>query len=161
MKFTRSNTMEVILLQDVDRLGNKGEVANVSEGYARNFLLPRKLAEMATPVRITMVRKAMDEKAAQVRREAERADETRDLLSKTVLTIPAAVGTGERLFGSVTNQDIADAIYAARKIRVDKRNVDLEDPIKTVGTYMVKVEVNGAVEPAEVKVIVAPEEQKA
>ena len=152
--------MEIILLQDVDNLGQKGEVANVSEGYARNYLLPRKLAERATPGRIAQVRKIMEEKAAQVRREAERADETRDLLSKTVLTITAAVGSSDRLFGSVTNQDIADAIYAARKIRIDKRNVDLEEPIKLVGTYMVKVTVHSSVEPAEVKVIVAPEEHK-
>ena len=116
--------MEVILLQDVDKLGNKGEVANVSDGYARNFLFPRKLAEMATPGRMAV--RAQDhgrEGGARERREAERADETRDLLSKTVLTIPASVGSADRLFGSVTNQDIADAIYAARKIRVDKRNV--------------------------------------
>ena len=152
--------MEIILLQDVDKLGNKGEVANVSEGYARNFLFPRKLAEKATSGRIAQVRKVMEEKVAHARREAERADETRDLLSKTVLTIPAAVGSGDRLFGSVTNHDIADAIYAARKIRIDKRDVDLEDPIKTVGTYMVKVQVHSSVEPAEVKVIVAPEEHK-
>ncbi len=153
--------MEIILLQDVDKLGRKGEVANVAEGYARNFLLPRKLAEMATPGRVTQVRQIMEEKAAHARREAERADETRDLLSKTVLTIQAPVGTGERLFGSVTNQDIAEAIYAARKIRVEKRDIDLADPIKLVGTYMVKVHVHASVEPAEVKVIVAPEEHKA
>jgi large subunit ribosomal protein L9 len=153
--------MEIILLQDVDKLGEKGEVANVSEGYARNFLFPRKLAERATPGRIAQVRKIMEEKAAHVRREAERADETRDLLSRTVLTIQVPVGSGERLFGSVTNQDIVEAIYAARKIRVDKRSVDLEDPIKLVGTYMVKVHVHASVEPAEVKVIVAPEEHKA
>ncbi|OFW57411.1 MAG: 50S ribosomal protein L9 [Actinobacteria bacterium RBG_16_64_13] len=153
--------MEIILLQDVDKLGNKGEVANVSEGYARNYLFPRKLAERATAGRIVAVRKIMEEKAAHVRREAERADETRDLLSKTVLTISAAVGSGDRLFGSVTNHDVAEAIYAARKIRVDKRSIDLEDPIKTVGTYMVKVHVHSSVEPAEVKVIVAPEEHKA
>jgi len=153
--------MEVILLQDVDKLGSKGEVANVSEGYARNYLLPRKLAQMATAGRIAQVRKIMEEKAAHVRREAERADETRDLLSKTVLTIQAPVGSGERLFGSVTNQDIAEAIFAARKIRVDKRSVDLEDPIKLVGTYMVKVHVHSSVEPAEVKVIVVPEDPKA
>jgi large subunit ribosomal protein L9 len=153
--------MEIILLQDVDKLGNKGELANVSEGYARNYLLPRKLAERATPGKIAQVRKIMEEKAAHVRREAERADETRDLLSKTVLTIPAAVGSGDRLFGSVTSQDIADAIFAARKIRIDKRNVDLEDPIKTVGTYIVKVDVHSSVEPAEVKVIVAAGEHKA
>jgi large subunit ribosomal protein L9 len=153
--------MEVILLQDVDKLGNKGELANVSDGYARNYLFPQKLAEVATPGRIAVVRHIMEEKAAHARREAERAEETRDLLSKTVLTIPASVGSGERLFGSVTNQDIADAIYAARKIRVDKRDVDLEEPIKTVGTYMVKVDVHSSVEPAEVKVMVVPEEHKA
>jgi len=149
--------MEIILLQDVDKLGKKGEVASVSDGYARNFLFPRKLAEIATAGRIAQVRQIMEEKAAHARREVERADEIRDVLSKTVLTIPASVGSGDRLFGSVTNQDIATAIFAARKIRVDKRNVDLEDPIKLVGTYMVKVEVPGSAEPAEVKVIVAAE----
>jgi large subunit ribosomal protein L9 len=152
--------MEIILLQDVDKLGKKGEVAHVSEGYARNFLLPRKLAEMATAGRIAQIRQIMEEKAAHARREAERAGETREMLSKTVLTITAPVGSGDRLFGSVTTQDIADAIFAARKIRVDKRNVELEEPIKLVGTYMVKVEVHGSVEPAEIKVIVAPEEHK-
>ncbi|MBN1319804.1 MAG: 50S ribosomal protein L9 [Thermoleophilia bacterium] len=153
--------MEIILLQDVDKLGSRGDLANVSEGYARNYLFPRKLAERATPGRVAQVRQIMEEKAAQARREAERADETRDMLSKTVLTIPAPVGSGERLFGSVTNQDIADAIFAARKLRLDKRSVDLEDPIKLVGTYMVKVHVHSTVEPAEVKVIVVPEEHKA
>jgi large subunit ribosomal protein L9 len=152
--------MEIILLQDVDKLGKKGEVAHVAEGYARNFLLPRKLAEIATPGRIAQVRQIMEERAAHVRREAERADETREMLSKTVLTITAPVGTGDRLFGSVTNQDIADAIFTARKLRVDKRNVDLEEPIKLVGTYMVKVQVHSSVEPAEIKVIVAPAEHK-
>lgn len=153
--------MEVILLQDVDKLGKKGEVANVSDGYARNYLFPRKLAEMATAARIANVRRMMEEKLAAERREAERADETRDLLSKTVLTIPAPVGSADRLFGSVTTQDIADAIWAARKIRIDKRNIDLEEPIKLVGTYMVKIDVHSSVEPADVKVIVVPEGSKA
>jgi large subunit ribosomal protein L9 len=70
------------------------------------------------------------------------------------------VGSGDRLFGSITSQDIATAIFAARKIRVEKRNVDLEEPIKMVGTYMVKVDVHNSVEPAEIKVIVVPEEHK-
>jgi len=153
--------MEVILLQDVDKLGAKGEIANVADGYARNFLFPRKLAEMATPARIAVVRQMMEEKAAHARREAERADETRDMLSKTVLTIPAPVGSGDRLFGSVTTQDVADAIFAARKVRIDKRNIELEEPIKTVGTFMVKVDVHSSVEPAEVKVMIVPEETKA
>jgi large subunit ribosomal protein L9 len=153
--------MDIILLQDVDKLGKKGEIAHVAEGYARNFLLPRKLAEIATPGRVAQVRQIMEERAAHARREAERADETREMLSKTVLTISAPAGTGDRLFGSVTNQDIADAIFAARKLRIDKRNIDLEEPIKAVGTYMVKIDVHSSVEPAEMKVIVAPEEEKA
>ncbi|MBN1319330.1 MAG: 50S ribosomal protein L9 [Thermoleophilia bacterium] len=153
--------MEIILLQDVEKLGKKGEVKQVAEGYARNFLLPRKLAQIATAGRIAQVRRVMEEREAQLRREAERADETRELLAKTVLTIGAPVGSGERLFGSVTNQDIADAIYAARKLRIDKRDIELEEPIKALGTYMVKVAVHSSVEPAEVKVIVAPEEHKA
>jgi large subunit ribosomal protein L9 len=152
--------MEIILLQDVDKVGKKGEVANVSDGYARNYLFPRKIAEMATPGRIAQVRKIMEQKEAHARREADQAEETRDLLAKTVLTIPAPVGSGDRLFGSITTQDIATALFAARKIRVDKRNVELEEPIKLVGTYMVKVAVHNSVEPAEVKVIVAPEEHK-
>ena len=152
--------MEIILLQDVDNLGKKGEVANVTDGYARNFLFPRKLAERATAARIAVIRQIMQEKADHERRQGEQADEIRDTLAKTVLTIPAKVGEGDRLFGSVTNQDVATAIFAARKIRIDKRNVSLEEPIKTVGTFMVKVEVNGSVEAADVKVIVVPEGSK-
>jgi large subunit ribosomal protein L9 len=149
--------MEIILLQDVENVGKKGEVANVSDGYARNFLFPRKLAQQATAARIAAVRQQMAEKAEAERREIERAAETRDILAKTVLTIPVKVGEGDRLFGSVTNQDVATAIYAARKIRVDKRNVLLEEPIKAVGTFMVPVEITGSPEAAEVKVMVVPE----
>lgn len=153
--------MEVILLRDVESLGQKGEVANVADGYARNFLLPRKLAQEATAGRVAAVRRVLDAKADRERREDEQAEAIRDLLNKTVLSIPAAVGTGDRLFGSITNQDVADAIFAARKIRIDKRKVLLEDPIKTVGTYMVQVEVHQSVEPAEVKVMVVAEGEQA
>jgi large subunit ribosomal protein L9 len=146
--------MEVILLQDVEKVGQKGVVANVSDGYARNFLLPRKLAEKATPARVAAVRKVVADREAKERREAEQAEETRDLLGKTVVTISMAAGTGDRIFGSVTNQDIASAIYDARKVRVDKRKVLLDEPIKTLGTHMVHVDVHESVEPAEVKVIV-------
>jgi large subunit ribosomal protein L9 len=149
--------MDVILLRDVDKVGIKGEVASVSDGYARNYLFPRKLAELATAGRVASVRKIMEDKLDHERREEERAQEVRDLLGRTVLTVTAAAGTGERIFGSVTNQDIASAIWAARKIRVDKRKVLLEDPIKTLGTHMVMVEVHPSVDPVEVKVIVAAE----
>lgn len=153
--------MEVILLRDVESLGQKGEVANVADGYARNFLFPRKLAQEATAGRVAAVRRVLDAKADRERREDEQAEATRDLLNKTVLSIPAAVGTGDRLFGSVTNQDVADAIWAARKIRIDKRKVLLQDPIKSVGTYMVQVEVHQSVEPAEIKVMVVAEGEQA
>lgn len=148
--------MEVILLKDVDKLGAKGTVVNVSEGYARNFLFPRRLAEVATPARIAAVKRAQEQKLEQERREAERASETREVLARTVLTIPAAAGQGEKLFGSVTNADVAQALWAARKIRIDKRKIRLEDPIKTLGTHMVTVDVHPSVEPVEVKVIVVP-----
>lgn len=149
--------MEVILLKDVDKLGAKGDVASVSDGYARNFLFPRGLAEVATPARIEAAKKAIQAKLDQQRREAEQAAETRDMLARTVLTIPAAAGQGERLFGSVTNADVASALWAARKIRIDKRKVLLEEPIKTLGTHMVLIDVHQSVEPVEVKVIVVPE----
>jgi len=153
--------MEVILLRDVESLGQKGEVANVADGYARNFLFPRKLAQEATAGRVAAVRRVLDAKADRERREDEQAEATRDLLNKTVLSIPAAVGTGDRLFGSVTNQDVADAIWAARKIRIDKRKVLLQDPIKTVGTFMVQVEVHQSVDPAEIKVMIVAEGEQA
>ena len=95
--------MEIILLKDVEKLGPKGAVTTVADGYARNFLLPRKLAEVATPGRVAAIRKAVDEKEAKERREAERAEEVRDLLARTVVTVAAAAGTGEKIFGSVTN----------------------------------------------------------
>jgi large subunit ribosomal protein L9 len=153
--------MEVILLRDVESLGQKGQVANVADGYARNFLFPRKLAQEATAGRVAAVRRVLDAKADRERREDEQAEATRDLLNKTVLSIPASVGTGDRLFGSVTNQDVADALWAARKIRIDKRKILLEDPIKSVGTYIVQVEVHQSVDPAEVKVMVVAEGEQA
>lgn len=153
--------MEVILLKDVESLGQKGEVATVADGYARNFLLPRKLAQEATAGRVAAVRRVLDAKADRERRDDEQAEATRDLLNKTVLSIPAAVGTGDRLFGSVTNQDVADALWAARKIRIDKRKILLQDPIKTVGTFMVQVEVHQSVDPAEIKVMIVAEGEQA
>lgn len=149
--------MEVILLKDVGKLGAKGDVASVSDGYARNFLFPRGLAEVATPAKIEAAKKAIQAKLDQERREAEQAAETRDMLARTVLTVSAPAGQGERLFGSVTNADVASALWAARKIRIDKRKVLLEEPIKTLGTHMVLIDVHQSVEPVEVKLIVVPE----
>jgi large subunit ribosomal protein L9 len=145
---------EAILLKDVDALGEKGAVVDVSKGYLRNFLIPRKLAQPATKGAIEAARRQgeAEERAAQ---QAEtRAQEYADLLSKTVITISQQAGEDGRLFGSVTNQDIADAIKEARGVAVDKRKVHLEEPIKHVGTYMVVVEVADGVT-ANVKTMVS------
>ena len=132
---------EVILLQDVEALGEKGTVVDVSKGYLRNFLIPRRLAQPATKGAVEAV-KRRQESEERAKADAEnRATEYADLLSKTVLTIQQQAGDDGRLFGSVTSQDIADAVHEARGIKLDKRKVHLEDPIKHVGTYMVVVEI--------------------
>jgi large subunit ribosomal protein L9 len=132
---------QAILLQDVESLGERGDVVDVSPGYLRNFLLPRNLAESATPASIRVAAERR-ERADQAQRDAqERAQENASLLSRTVLTIPQQAGEDGRLFGSVTPQDIADAIRDARGIRVDRRKIHLEEPIRHTGTYMVVVEV--------------------
>jgi large subunit ribosomal protein L9 len=144
---------QAILLADVEALGERGQVIDVSKGYLRNFLIPRKLAQPATTGSIAAAqqRKAAAERAQ--RAAIARAGEDAALLSKTVLTITQQAGDDGRLFGSVTNQDIADAIREARGLRIDKRKVHLEEPIKTVGTHMVVVEVADSVT-ATIKTIV-------
>ena len=132
---------QAILLEDVDALGERGSVVDVSAGYLRNYLLPRKLAEPATKGSLDAATRRR-ESAERAQREAqERAQENAATLSRTVLTIPQQAGDDGRLFGSVTTQDIADAIRDARGIKVDRRKIHLEEPIKNVGTYMVVIEV--------------------
>jgi large subunit ribosomal protein L9 len=147
---------EAILLQDVENVGEKGAVVDVSKGYLRNFLLPRKLAAPATKGAIEQARRKAetDEKAA--RDAVDRAHEFAETLNRTVLTISQQAGDDGRLFGSVTTQDIADAIKDARDITIDKRNVHLDQPIKAVGTHMVVVEVANGVT-ATVKTMVNAE----
>jgi large subunit ribosomal protein L9 len=132
---------QAILLQDVEALGERGAVIDVSAGYLRNFLLPRKLAEPATAGSIAVATRRR-ETAEKAQQEAEdRARDNAALLSRTVLTIPQQAGDDGRLFGSVTPQDIADAIRDARGIKVDRRKIHLDDPIRNTGTYMVVVEI--------------------
>jgi large subunit ribosomal protein L9 len=144
---------EAILLKDVEQLGEKGTVVDVSKGYLRNFLIPRNLAAPATKGAVEAARKRVESEERAARDAVERAHEYADLLNKTVLTLSEKAGDDGRLFGSVTTQDIADAIQEARGIRIDKRNVHLEEPIKNVGTYIVSVEVAGGVT-ASVKTMV-------
>ena len=132
---------QAILLEDVESLGEKGAIVDVSNGYLRNYLLPRKLAEAATKGSIEEAAKRRETAERAAREAVDRARENAELLGKTVLTIPQQAGDDGRLFGSVTSQDIVDAIRDARGINVDKRKVLLDDPIKSVGTHMVTVEV--------------------
>jgi large subunit ribosomal protein L9 len=147
--------MQVILKQDVVKIGRRGDIVDVSRGYVRNFLVPRGLAEMATPTRLEEVRREMAEAEERNRRMAERAGEIAETLNKSVITIEARTGEDERLFGSVTAANIAEAIDRARGVRVDRRRIRLEEPIKSLGTHQVPVQVHGDVE-ASVKVIVVP-----
>jgi len=144
---------QAILLQDVEELGERGDVVDVSSGYLRNFLAPRKLAETATPGALAQAQRAKDDAERAAREKVERAEENAALLRKTVLTIEQQAGDDGRLFGSVTTQEIAKAIKQARGIKVDKRNIYLDEPIKVIGTHMVRVEVSDGVF-AEVKTIV-------
>jgi large subunit ribosomal protein L9 len=144
---------EAILLKDVETLGEKGTVVDVSKGYLRNYLIPRRLAQPATKAAIAAAQRAAaaEERAAQ--EAVGRAQENAELLNKTVLTISQQAGDDGRLFGSVTTQDIAEAIQEARGITVDRRRIHLEEPIRHVGTYVVVVEVADGVT-ANVKTIV-------
>jgi large subunit ribosomal protein L9 len=130
-----------ILLQDVESLGERGTVIDVSAGYLRNYLMPRKLAAAATKGSIEAATRQREATERAQREAVERAEENAALLGRTVLTIQQQAGEDGRLFGSVTPQDIADAIREARGIRVDRRKIHLDDPIRNVGTYMVVVEV--------------------
>ena len=147
--------MQVILKEDVEKIGQRGEIVDVSRGYVRNFLVPRDLAEVATPGRLEEVRREMAEAEERNRRMAERASEVAETLNKSVITIEARTGEDERLFGSVTAANIASAIERARGVRIDRRRVRLEEPIKSLGTHQVPIQVHGDVE-ASVKVIVVP-----
>ncbi len=128
--------MKVILLQDVKGKGKKGQLLDLSDGYARNFLLPKKLAMEATPDAINTMR--MNDKAAAERTAKEKAEalETATKLRAMTLTVTAKGGGAGRLFGSVTNQEISDAL-AKNGVKLDKRKIVISDPIKAVGTYTV------------------------
>ena len=129
-----------ILLKDVDNLGERGSVVDVSKGFLRNYLIPRRLAQPATPASIEAARRQQEAADRAVAEARERAKEQAETLTKTVLTIPAQAGPDGRLYGSVTAEEIADAIREARGIRVDKRKVNLVEPIRHVGTYLVQIE---------------------
>jgi large subunit ribosomal protein L9 len=148
--------VEVILLSDVDKVGLRGEVVDVARGYARNFLLPRHLAEPATPARVADLRKREEQRARHEARTLEQGQEIAEVLSKTVLRFDVKAGPTGALFGSVTPTDVADEIWRARKVRVDRRKIELGEPIKRIGRYEVPIEVFTDVR-VDVKTLVVPE----
>ena len=147
--------MNVILLEDVEKLGLRGEVVSVARGYARNFLLPRQLAEVATEGRVKEVKRIDAQKALHEARSTDQAAEIAATLGKTVLRFDVKSGPTGSLFGSVTPTDIADEIWRTRKIRVDRRKIGV-DTIKRIGRYTVPVDVFEGVT-AELKLMVVPE----
>ena len=148
--------MDVILLKDVEKIGLRGDVVSVARGYARNFLFPRQLAELATPGKVEEIRKRDSRRALQEARSAEQAEAIAEKLRKTVLRFEVKAGPTGALFGSVTPSDIADEIWRVRKIRIDRRKIELSDPLKRIGSFAVPVHIFEEVS-VEVKTLVVPE----
>ena len=130
--------MEVILLSDVEHVGLRGDVVSVARGYARNYLLPRRLAEEATAARVAELQKRESQRARHEAKTAEQASEIAETLSKTVLRFEVKAGPTGSLFGSVTPTDIADELWSSEKIRVDRRKIET-DPIKRIGRYGIPI----------------------
>jgi len=148
--------MEVILREDIDKLGSRGQVVKVAAGYARNFLLPKRLAVAATESNKKIVEQ---ERQAHLRKEAKEVGEAQDLakiMLGTAITIKQKAGEADQLFGSVTSKDIADAL-AAKGFNIDRRKIQLNDPIKQLGEYTVPVKLHKDVT-VDVSVLVAKEE---
>jgi large subunit ribosomal protein L9 len=148
---------QAILLKDVENVGEKGAVVDVSKGFLRNFLIPRKLAEPATRGSIEAAKRRQSQLDRAAAEAEQKATDNAAILNKTVLTISHQAGEDGRLFGSVTTEDISNAIRDARSLRIDRRHIHLEEPIKTIGTHLVTVEVAPGVQ-ATVKTMVV--EQK-
>ena len=138
----------------MENLGSAGEAVDVSPGYLRNYLIPRKLAQPATKGSLEEARRRLERAKEAEEQATAKAGENAALLSKTVLTINHQAGEDGKLFGSVTSTEIAAAIQAARGLKVEKKKIHLDEPIREVGTYMVEIEVGGG-QTASVKTIVA------
>lgn len=148
--------MEVILREDIEKLGNRGQVVKVAPGYARNFLLPKRLAVAATDANKKIVEQ---ERQAHLRKEAKLQSEAQDLanlMHGVSVTIAQKAGENDQLFGSVTSKDVADAL-AVKGYTVDRRKVHLDEPIKQLGEYKVPVKLHKDVT-AEITVVVSKEE---
>ena len=148
--------MKVVLREDVDKLGLRGEVVDVARGYARNFLLPRKLAEPATPARVKELEKVNARRALNEAQSVEQAQEIAQRLGQAELRFDVKAGEKGVLFGSVTQTNLADAIWDKLKVRVDRRKIALDEPLKRIGRYQVPIELFAEVT-VETRVLVVPE----
>jgi len=131
--------MKVILLQDVEGLGKAGELKDVANGYARNFLLPKKMAAGATPQLLANYQQRIAAEQRKIEKQTEQNRQEADRLSQITLTFKARVGGQGRLYGSITSQDIAAGLRESEGIAVDRRMIELPDPIRALGTYQVPV----------------------
>jgi len=148
--------MDVVLLQDVEKVGLKGDVVNVARGYARNYLLPRRLAEPATPGRLAELDR---HEALRTRHEAQTVEQAREIastLETAELRFDVKAGPTGSLFGSVTATDVAEELWRTRRVRVDRRKIQLDEPIKRIGRYQVPIELFTDVS-AELRTLVVPE----
>jgi large subunit ribosomal protein L9 len=148
--------MKVVLREDVDKLGLRGEVVDVARGYARNFLLPRKLAEPATPTRVAELEKVNARRALHEAQSFEQAQEIAQRLGQAEIRFDVKAGETGVLFGSVTQTNLADAIWDRLKVRVDRRRIELDEPLKRIGRYQVPIELFADVT-VETRVLVVPE----
>ncbi len=148
--------MQVLLLQDVPGVGKAGQVKSVADGYARNYLLPRKLAVSATEGALKQAQSIKDAAARRDAKTLEEAQRLAELLKETTLTFRAKAGEGDRLFGSITAGDIADALASEKRITIDKRKIEMPNPIKELGTRKVDIKIHPEVT-APVTVIVEKE----
>jgi large subunit ribosomal protein L9 len=148
--------VKVILRQDVEKVGLRGEVVDVARGYARNYLLPRRLAEPATPARVAELERIEAQRARHEAATFEQAQEVATALGQAELRFEVKAGPTGVLFGSVTPTDIADELWRTQRVRVDRRRIDLPDPIKRVGRYEIPIELFTDVS-VEVKTLVIPE----
>jgi large subunit ribosomal protein L9 len=147
--------MQIILQEDIEKLGNRGDVVEVKPGYARNYLLPRKLAIEANAGNMNALERIRTSLAKKTATERSAAEKQADLLNGVTLNFTRKTGENDQLFGSVTSADIAEAL-AAQKFNLDKRQVQLPDPIKVLGEYPVTIKIHRDVT-ATVKVIVGKE----
>jgi large subunit ribosomal protein L9 len=148
--------MQIILLQDVENVGLRGDVVDVARGYARNFLLPRRLAEEATPARLSELAKRESHRARHEAATTDQAREIQAVLEQAELRFEMKAGPTGSLFGSVTATDVADELWEKHKVRVDRRKIELASAIKHVGRYAIPVEIFEDVR-ADVATLVIPE----